>query len=130
MMELTENGRWGRGAVGRPAVIIDEPDYGRLQVRWKEGRARAVVDKEIELENQLQAIMTLLGALAGLDQLANTAGMVPIKGLLQSFTERRMLGVANDHSGPGDRLQNGPMHAQSKEDRADNQPSMKATGHE
>lgn len=97
--------------------------------RRKEAWSGNALHKRIELERKLLLVLAAFRLPTSPDRFAELAQVFSIEGLFQGLSERSMLREADYHSRPGDRLQNCPMRSHPKNDRADNQPSLKPKRH-
>ena len=79
--------------------------------------------KEIQLGQELLRLLFLLGLFSVGNKFANRAGMFAVECFDQRRFEWGGLRVAGNHRHPGDRLKNGPVSAQRKDERHHCQPT-------
>jgi hypothetical protein len=95
---------------------------GHALLLKRQDESEAIPDQsEVELGDGsgLLLILVLLFGAAGPDDLAEWAGMLAVEGLDEGFLKRRISGVGDEHTRPGDRLQQGPVQAQGEDQQQD-----------
>jgi hypothetical protein len=79
------------------------PDYGDRDFDLKR-RIRIVGQVEIRQGLKFNTCLFLLGLFCSFCRLAQTAGVLSVKSLANSFAETRSVGVTNNHARPSHRL--------------------------
>lgn len=76
--------------------------------------------EEIDLYLRIFQLLASLRLFSFRDNFAKLAGMLAVKCLRESFFQRRVLGVIDDHARPSDRLKQSPMPADGANQRSGN----------
>jgi hypothetical protein len=88
--------------------------------RREQGLAQG--SEKVNFGDDFLGLLLLFGLFALGHHETDFAGMSTIEGFDDRLFDRAVLGVFENHSDPGDRLQHGPLSANREDQRADNQP--------
>jgi hypothetical protein len=104
-------------AIGALRLRSEVPEGSRRKQSARSG------DKvEIDFGVELLEVLLFLGGFARLDELAQLAGMLAVKSLLERDGDGLGLGVSDSHAQPGRRLQQEPMSADQQDQREHGAP--------
>jgi hypothetical protein len=92
-----------RGRIIRQPRIVQKSRRAKNKFRYHK--------REFKLFQIELGIAFFLGPFAFIDVPAKLAGVLAVKSFDQRFAERSVLGIADDHLCPGQRLNKRPMHA-------------------